>query len=109
MITTFPCDIIYLIHQQAFSFYAFLSGILGAALLYGLTPPEVRGGLGVTAPAHNLNGVQAFGIELFLTFVLIFTIFGATDPGKEHRGYEIPLSIGLCVFICHMVGVSVVN
>ena len=63
----------------------------------------------MTAPAHNLNGAQAFGIELLLTFVLIFTIFGATDPGKEHRGYEIPLSIGLCVFICHMVGVSVLN
>jgi len=86
---------------------AFLPGVLGAALLYGLTPSNVRGGLGVTAPAHNLNGGQAFGIELLLTFVLVFTIFGAADQGKEHRGYEIPLSIGLCVFICHMVGVSI--
>jgi len=85
----------------------FCGGVLGAALLYGLTPSNVRGGLGVTAPAHNLNGGQAFGIELLLTFVLVLTIFGATDQGKEHRGYEIPLSIGLCVFICHMVGVSI--
>jgi len=82
-----------------------LGGILGAALLYGLTSPRLHGDLGVTKPAEEINGAQAFGIELLLTFVLIFTIFAATDPGKEHRGYEIPLSIGLCVFICHMVGI----
>ena len=75
--------------------------------MYGLTP--VHGTLGVTEPAENINGAQAFGIELLLTFLLIFTIFAATDPGKEHRGYEIPLSIGLCVFICHMLGVGVLS
>lgn len=83
----------------------FCGGILGAALLYGLTPSTVRGGLGVTAPAENLHGAQSFGIELLLTFVLVLSIFGATDRGKNHHGYEIPLSIGLCVFICHMVGI----
>lgn len=77
--------------------------------MYGLTSPRLHGDLGVTKPAEEINGAQAFGIELFLTFVLIFTIFAATDPGKEHRGYEIPLSIGLCVFICHMVGVGVLK
>ena len=77
--------------------------------MYGLTPSQIRGALGVTVPAVNINGAQAFGIELFLTFLLIFTIFAATDPGKGHRGYEIPLSIGLCVFICHMVGVGVLK
>ena len=63
----------------------------------------------MTEPDKTINGAQAFGIELLLTFMLIFTIFAATDPGKEHRGYEIPLSIGLCVFICHMVGVGVIK
>ena len=74
--------------------------------MYGLTPSQIHGDLGVTKPAEKINGAQAFGIELLLTFVLIFTIFAVTDPGKEHRGYEIPLSIGLCVFICHIVGVG---
>ena len=82
-------------------------GILGAALLFGLTPAEVRGGLGMTTPAQNINVAQAFGVELLLTFVLVLTIFGTTDKGREHRGYEVPLSIGLCIFICHSVGVSV--
>lgn len=59
----------------------------------------------MTKPAVKINGAQAFGIELLLTFMLIFTIFAATDSGKEHRGYEIPLSIGLSVFVCHIVGI----
>ena len=75
--------------------------------MYGLTPFEVHGGLGVTTPSPNLNDAQAFGIEFLLTFVLVFTIFAVTDPGREHKGYEIPLSIGFCVFISHMVGVSI--
>ena len=87
--------------------YRSFPGILGAALLYGLTPAEVRGGLGMTTPAQNINVAQAFGVELLLTFVLVLTIFSTTDKGREHRGYEVPLSIGLCVFICHSVGVSV--
>ena len=61
----------------------------------------------MTTPAQNINVAQAFGVELLLTFVLVLTIFGATDKGREHRGYEVPLSIGLCIFICHSVGVSV--
>jgi len=85
----------------------FLGGILGAALLCGLTPSQIHRDLGVTAPAKTfgVNEAQAFGIEFILTFMLVFTIFATTDPGKEHRGYEIPLSIGLCVFICHVVGI----
>lgn len=74
----------------------------------GLTPSQIHRDLGVTAPAKTfgINEAQAFGIEFILTFMLVFTIFATTDPGKEHRGYEIPLSIGLCVFICHVVGVG---
>lgn len=75
--------------------------------MYGLTPSQIHRDLGVTTPAKTfgINEAQAFGIEFILTFMLVFTIFAATDPGKEHRGYEIPLSIGMSVFICHVVGV----
>ena len=43
-----------------------------------------------------------------MTFLLILTIFAVTDSDRQHRGYEIPLAIGIAVFICHMVGVSIV-
>ena len=87
--------------------YHLFPGILGAALLYGLTPANNRGSLGVTAPASNLSAGQAFGMEFVLTFLLILTIFAVTDSDRQHRGYEIPLAIGIAVFICHMVGVSI--
>lgn len=67
----------------------------------------MRGALGATTISSDLSASQAFGLELLLTFVLVFIIFAATDPGRELRGYDIPLSIGVCVFICHMCGVGV--
>ena len=73
--------------------------------MYGVTPSEVRGPLGVTAPSGNVSLGQAFGVELILTFVLVFTILAATDESRMLSGYQVPLSIGIAVFICHMTGV----
>ena len=73
--------------------------------MYGLTPSEVRGSLGVTVPADNVNLGQAVGMELMLTFFLIMTIFGATDEKRNLQGYQVALSIGVAVFICLMTGV----
>ena len=79
---------------------------MGAAVLYAVTPQEVRGALGVTTPAAPLGIGQAFGVELILTFVLVFTVFAATDESRMINGYQAPLAIGIAVFICHMTGVS---
>ena len=74
-------------------------------MLYGLTPENIRGNLGVTVPSIDL--LPAFGIELFMTFILVFVICAAIDSDRGHRGYEIPLATGVCVFVCHMVAVSI--
>ena len=45
-------------------------------------------------------------VELVLTFILVFVVFAATDPGRGLTGYGVPLAIGICVFICLMHGVG---
>ena len=75
-------------------------------MLYGVLPSNVRGSLGVNMPAHGVTVGQAFAVELVLTFLLVLTVFGCTDPLRSHYGYEVPLAIGLCVTVCHLVGVS---
>ena len=77
----------------------------GAAIVYGITPPEAIGSLGVTAPGNGVTTFQAFAVELVLTFILVFVIFAATDPERGMTGYGVPLAIGICVFICLMHGV----
>ena len=80
--------------------------ICGAAIVYSITPNNSIGSLGVTAPANGVSTAQAFVVELALTFILVFVVFAATDPGRGLTGYGVPLAIGICVFICLMHGVG---
>lgn len=80
--------------------------ICGAAIVYSITPNNSIGSLGVTAPANGVSTAQAFVVELVLTFILVFVVFAATDPGRGLTGYGVPLAIGICVFICLMHGVG---
>lgn len=79
--------------------------ICGAAIVFYLTPNDSVGSLGVTAPSNGVTTAQAFGVELMLTFILVFVIFAATDPNRDMAGYGVPLAIGICVFICLMHGI----
>ena len=83
-----------------------LQGIAGSAVLKYITPEAKRGTLGATVPGPGVSAGQAVGIEILLTFLLVFTVCASTDSKRLHYGYEVPLSIGLCVAVCHFIGVS---
>jgi Major intrinsic protein len=80
--------------------------IAGAALLYLLTPENVRGDIGLTSINVALNLQQAFGVELIITFVLVFTVFASVDPSRRDLNGSAPLTIGLSVTLCHLFAVS---
>ncbi|XP_031557629.1 aquaporin AQPAe.a-like [Actinia tenebrosa] len=82
-----------------------IGGIGGSAMLYVLTPSSKHGTLGATVPSVGVSTGQAFGIEFMLTFLLVLTVFACTDPKRQHYGYEIPLAIGFCVTVCHLIGI----
>ena len=92
--------------EQSIFVLFFITGIIGSAVLKYITPKEKRGTLGATVPAAGVTAGQAVGIEILLTFLLVFTVCASTDPKRNHYGYEVPLSIGLCVAVCHFIGVS---
>ena len=80
--------------------------LAGAGLLYLLTPGDVRGNIGLTTINETMTVEQAFGIEFFITFVLVFTVFSAVDIShKDHKG-QLPLTVGLSVTLCHLFAVS---
>lgn len=47
------------------------------------TPDSIQGNLGLTEPNAKLGVSQAFGIELFITMVLVLTVFGVCDENRN--------------------------
>lgn len=51
--------------------------------LQAVTPEEVQGNLGMTVPNESLGMAQAFGIEFFITMILVLTVFGVCDENRN--------------------------
>ena len=70
-----------------------------------LTPDAFHSNLAVTNIHSTLTSGQGLGVEIILTFVLVFVIFGTTDSNRPSFGSP-SLLIGLTVTLCHLAGVS---
>jgi aquaporin related protein len=79
-----------------------VAAIAAAAVVDGLLP----GPLTVTNKlGPNVKVVQGLFIEMFLTAQLVIVVYLLAV--EKHRSTHLaPLGIGIAVFICHMVGVS---
>lgn len=86
----------------------FFLAVAGSGLAYGMTPAKYRGQLGINAvsSAIGLKPVQAFGLEMFFTFLLVLTVCAVTDPGKKVEPYGTTLAIGISILVCHVCLVS---
>ncbi|KAH9507627.1 Aquaporin-4 [Bulinus truncatus] len=79
-----------------------IGAVVGAGILLGLTPEEYQGGLGMTLVSKKISVGQAIGVELFVTFVLVFTVFASCDSKRKDLNGSAPLAIGLSVTMCHL-------
>ena len=70
-------------------------GIAGAGLLYGLTPELDRGSLGTIKLNDRVTVAQGVGIELILTFVLVWAAFSSIDPVDITQVLEYRWPLGL--------------
>lgn len=82
-----------------------VGAIVGAAILYGITPASVRGGMGVTEVNKSLSVGTALVVELFITFQLIFTIFATCDHKRNDLNGSSSLAIGLSVCVGHLFAI----
>lgn len=80
-----------------------LGGVVGAAILKGVSPSNFTGG--TTGVSDPINSAQAFGIELVITFVLVLVVFGVCDDRRTDVKGSAPLAIGLSITACHLVAV----
>ncbi|XP_059172987.1 aquaporin AQPAe.a-like [Physella acuta] len=82
-----------------------VGGIVGAAILYGLTPVKYHGILGANVLAPEVTSAQGFGVELLVTFVYVLTFFACLDEKRTDLRGSAPLTIGLAVVVCHLFAI----
>ncbi|XP_068652740.1 probable aquaporin PIP2-2 [Aristolochia californica] len=89
-----------------------LGAICGVGLVKGFQKSYyVRYGGGANELADGYNKGTGLGAEIIGTFVLVYTVFAATDPKRNARDSHVPvlapLPIGFAVFMVHLATIPI--
>lgn len=76
---------------------------VGAAVLYGVTPGDIRETLGINMVWSNVSTGQAVTVELVLTLQLVLCVFASTDS-RQASGSPATM-IGISVALGHLIGI----
>ncbi|XP_030476378.2 aquaporin PIP2-7-like [Syzygium oleosum] len=89
-----------------------LGAICGVGLVKAFMKPYYDlhgGGANSVAPGYGMG--TALGAEIIGTFVLVYTVFSATDPKRRscdcHVPVLAPLTIGFAVFMVHLATIPI--
>nr|XP_020640191.1 aquaporin-5-like [Pogona vitticeps] len=82
-----------------------LGAIIGAGILYTVTPPEVRRTLPLNELSSGITPGEALVVETILTFSVVMCIFSSTDKRRTDSRGNSALSIGLAVTMAHLTGI----
>ncbi|XP_042303536.1 aquaporin-5-like [Sceloporus undulatus] len=82
-----------------------LGAIIGAGILYAVTPRHVRGTLALNDLSLDTSPGEALVVEIILTFTVVMCIFSATDKRRTDSRGNSALSIGLAVTMAHLMGI----
>lgn len=77
-----------------------IGGILAAGLVSAMFPEDLQAGTALTSPT---TPAQGFFIEMMITAELVMTIIMLAVV-KSRTSFMAPLSIGLALFIGHLIG-----
>nr|BAF63508.1 plasma membrane intrinsic protein [Potamogeton distinctus] len=100
-----PRALVYMVAQCA-------GAICGVGLAKGfMKNPYMRNGGGANFVHPGYSKGTALGAEIIGTFVLVYTVFSATDPERSARDSHVPvlapLPIGFAVFMVHLATIPI--
>ncbi|XP_033727444.1 aquaporin-1-like [Pecten maximus] len=75
--------------------------IIGGFILKGVSPESVHSNLGLTQLDNEVTSGQGVGIEIILTFTLVYVIIATTDSNRVDFG-SVSVKIGLTVATLHL-------
>ncbi|KAM7427701.1 hypothetical protein ABFA07_021195, partial [Porites harrisoni] len=83
--------------------------ITGTGIVMAISPAHARGKLGATFPGKDVSGVQAFGVELIASFLLVLTMLSSIDAKKEaaRRDYGTAAALGVVVTLCYLIALPI--
>ncbi|KAM9786099.1 major intrinsic protein of lens fiber b [Neosynchiropus ocellatus] len=81
-----------------------LGAVAGAAVLYGVTPANMRGNMALNTLQPGISQGMATTVEIILTLQLVVCTFAVTDERRNGRLGSAALSIGFSVTIGHLMG-----
>ncbi|KAL2939438.1 putative aquaporin PIP1-4 [Bienertia sinuspersici] len=89
-----------------------LGAICGAGVVKGFQPTPFQGtGGGANYVHHGYTKGDGLGAEIVGTFVLVYTVFSATDAKRSARDSHVPilapLPIGFAVFLVHLATIPI--
>ena len=81
-----------------------IGAVIGAAILYGVTPEDHMGSLGSNGVADGVTPCGAMVMELLMSMLLVLVVYAsAVDGGNKTSPMVAPLLIGLTVTVAHLV------
>ncbi|KAL6119214.1 mip [Pungitius sinensis] len=83
-----------------------LGAVAGAAVLYGVTPGNMRGNMAMNTLQPGISLGMGTTVEVFLTMQLVVCVFAVTDERRNGRMGSAALSIGFSVAIGHLMGMN---
>ncbi|KAJ7978634.1 Aquaporin PIP2 [Quillaja saponaria] len=100
-----------LIRAVAYMIAQCLGAISGVGLVKAFNRSYNSLGGGANFVAHGYSKGTALGAEIIGTFVLVYTVFSATDPKRSARDSHVPvlapLPIGFAVFVAHLATIPI--
>nr|BAG68662.1 plasma membrane intrinsic protein [Tulipa gesneriana] len=88
-----------------------LGAICGVGIVKGIMKDYHLYGGGANEVAPGYSKGTALGAEIIGTFVLVYTVFSATDPKRSARDSHVPvlapLPIGFAVFMVHLATIPI--
>ncbi|CAN1257054.1 Aquaporin PIP1-2, partial [Linum perenne] len=86
-----------------------LGAICGAGVVKGFEGKQqymlLGGGANSVNPGYTKG--DGLGAEIVGTFVLVYTVFSATDAKRSARDSHVPLPIGFAVFLVHLATIPI--
>ncbi|KAJ7317770.1 hypothetical protein JRQ81_003932 [Phrynocephalus forsythii] len=83
-----------------------LGAIIGAGILYIVTPPDVGRTIALNDLSPEISPGEALVVEIILTFSVVMCIFSSTDKRRTDSRGNSALSIGLAVTMAHLIGIN---